>query len=190
MILLLNTAIASNFNTPESKLKIKVNYTENPNQTDFFTTSEFQKYREIGLPEKLDGIWKGNYILNRESVFWVTPSLDNNKIYSSIDFGPYSLSLRFNLNEKTILSGLEIIQKDVKYSLVNFDFANDKQINYWTKAKNRDWFQVIRGKIFRVSKNQLFTVFQTTVYEGKIPIYAFKGEATLEKLDRDAPLGW
>ena len=79
-------------------------------------------------------------------------------------------------------ASVEIIQKDVKYGRVNFDLANDKQINYWTNAKSRDWFQVVRGKIFRVNENQLFTVFQTTVYENKIPIYAFKGEAVLEKV--------
>lgn len=79
------------------------------------------------------------------------------------------------------MTGLEIIQEGVKYSSVNIDLANDKQINYWTNARNKDWFQVIRGKIFRVNESELFTVFQTTVYEGKTAIYAFKGEAMLMK---------
>jgi len=80
------------------------------------------------------------------------------------------------------LAGLEIIQEDVKYSSIKIDLANNKQINYWTKAKIKDWFQVIRGKIFRVDESHLFTVFQTTVYEDKIPIYAFKGKAVLMKV--------
>ena len=179
--LLSSAAIASNFDITKGKIKVKVNYTENPNQGDFFTSNEFEKYREIGSTEKLDGIWSGNYTLDRESIFWVAPLLDNNQVYDSIDFGPYGLNFKFNLIEKTILSSLEIIQEDITYSLVNIDIANDKQISYWTKAKNGDWFQVIRGKIFRVNENQLFTVFQTTVYEGKIPIYAFKGETILNR---------
>ena len=181
-------AFAADFDNIESEIKAKVNYTENPNQTDFFSNKEFQKYNEIGPLEKLHGIWSGNYTLNDKSIFWVPPSLDNSHIYNSVDSGPYTISIKFNLTEKMILSSLEIIQKDVKYSSVNIDLANDKQINYWTKAKSRDWFQVVRGKIFRVNENQLFTVFQTTVYENKIPIYAFKGEAILEKR-RDATVG-
>lgn len=176
-----NIAFCADFDTPESKIKVKVNYTENPNQVDFFSGNEFEKYEEIGLPEKLDGIWSGDYTLNRESIFWVNPSLDNSHIYNSVDFGPYTISIKFDLVEK-VLSGLEIIQKDVKYSLVNINLINDKQINYWTKAKSRDWFQVVRGKIFRVNENQLFTAFQTTVYENKIPIYAFRGETVLMKV--------
>lgn len=177
-----NVALGAGFSNPEGKFKVKVHYSENPNQADFFNNNEFNKYSEIGLYEKLDGIWSGNYILDQKSIFWTNPSLDNSHIYNSVDFGPYTIGIKFDLVEKTILSGLEITQKDVKYSFVNFDLANDKQINYWTNAKSKGWFQVIRGKIFRVSENQLFTVFQTTVYENKIPIYAFKGEATLEKV--------
>ena len=180
LVFLPNIVFSADLDT-KSKIKIKLNYNENPNQTDFFTSSEFKNYVEIGQLEKLDGIWHGSYTLSPESIFWTNPSLDNNHIYNSIDSGPYTINIKFNLIEKSILSGLEIIQKDVKYSSVNIDLANDKQINYWTKAKNKDWFQVIRGKIFRVSENLLFTVFQTTVYEGKIPIYAFKGEAVLSK---------
>ena len=175
-------AFGADFDNSGSEIKVKVNYTENPNQVDFFSNNESEKYGAIGLPEKLEGIWSGNYTLSRESIFWVNPSLDNSHIYNSVDFGPYIINIKFNLIEKAILSGLEIIQKDVKYSSVNIDLANDKQINYWTKAKSKDWFQVVRGKIFRVNENQLFTVFQTTVYENKIPIYAFKGEAVLEKV--------
>ncbi len=176
-----NFALGAGFDSPESELKVKVYYSENPNQADFFSSTEFDKYSEIGPYEKLDGTWSGNYTLDQESIFWTNPSLDNNHLYNSVDFGPYTIGIKFDLIEKTALSGLEIIQKDVKYSSVNFDLANDKQINYWTNAKSRYWFQVIRGKIFRVNENQLFTVFQTTVYENKIPIYAFKGEATLER---------
>ena len=103
-----------------------------------------------------------------------------------MNFGPYTISLKFNLID-VVISGLEIIQEGVKYGSVNIDLGNDNQINYWTNARSKDWVQVVRGKIFRVNENQLFTVFQTIVYENKIPIYAFKGEAILEKV-RDAPL--
>ena len=181
-ILLSNVTFGADFdNNDEGKIKVKINYTENPNQADFFSNNEFEKYNGIGSYEKLDGIWSGNYTLNHESIFWINPSLDNRHIYSTVDFGPYTIGVRFNLIEEVVLSGLEIIQKDVKYSSVNIDLANDKQINYWTKAESKDWFQVIRGKIFRVNENQLFTVFQTTVYENRIPIYAFRGEAVLSK---------
>ena len=182
LIVLSNFALGAGFNGPEGKLKIKVYYSENPNQTDFFRNIEFDKYSEFGPYEKLDGIWSGNYTLEQKSIFWTNPSLDNNHIYNSVHFGPYTIGIKFDLIEKTTLSGLEIIQKDVKYSSVNFDLANDKQINYWANATSRDWFQVVRGKIFRVNENQLFTVFQITVYEDKIPIYAFKGEVVLSKV--------
>ena len=77
--------------------------------------------------------------------------------------------------------GLEISQEDVKYELVNVSLLNGYQISYWTSARSLAWLEVIRGKIFKLSNNELFTKFQTTVYEGKIPIYAFKGEAVLHK---------
>lgn len=177
-----NSVFASNTSFEEDKIKVKVQYSENPNQTDFYTDNEYEKYTKIGLIENLDGIWSGSYILSPESVFWINSSLDNNKIHDLIYSGPYTISVKFNLFEKAILTGIEITQEDVKYSSINVNFANDKQINYWTKAKSRDWFQVIRGKIFRVSEDRLFTVFQTTVYEGKIPIYAFRGEVLLKKM--------
>ena len=181
LFFLLNSGFCSDFDDAEGKIKVKVDYTENPNQIDFFSNNEFRKYNEIGLPEKLSGIWSGSYTLSRESVFWVNPSLDDNSIQNSVDFGPYNISLKFNLIDNVILSGLEIIQKDVKYSSVKINLANEKQINYWTEAKSGDWFQVVRGKIFRVNESQLFTVFQTTVYENKTPIYAFRGKAFLSR---------
>ena len=183
LIFLSNPSFCADSYNPESKIKVKVNYTENPNPIDFFfNNNEFEKYTEIGPHEKLDGVWIGNYALSQESVFWVNHSVEKSHIYNSVYFGPYTINIKFNLTDKEILSSLEIIQKDVKYSSINIDLANDKQINYWTKAKSRDWFQVVRGKIFRVNENQLFTVFQTIVYESKIPIYAFKGEAVLNRL--------
>ena len=182
LIFLLSFEFCSGFNNARGEIKVKVDYTENPNQANFFNNKEFERYKKIGQYEKLDGSWSGRYIVSRESIFWVNPTLDDNNIYNSVDFGPYSISLKFDLIDKAILSGLEIIQKDVQYGPVKINLANDKQINYWTEARNRDWVQVVRGKIFRANENQLFTVFQTTVYENKTPIYAFRGEAFLKRL--------
>ena len=66
LVLFSNIAFASSFDKSEGKIKAKVDYTENPNNIDFFKSNEFEKYGEIGPHEKLDGIWSGNYSLSHK----------------------------------------------------------------------------------------------------------------------------
>ena len=168
----------------EGKIKVKVNYSENPNQLDFFTNNEnieLSKYIDLGAIQKLEGFWSGTYYLDKGSIIWTNPNLNDSKIYNSIAFGPYTIHIRFNLIDGIRLSGVDIVQEDITYASINIELANDKQINYWTTASNKNWIEIIRGKIFRMNDNELFTVFQTTVYEGKTPIYAFRGEAILRR---------
>lgn len=165
----------------ESKIKVKINYTESPNKTDFFTKQETGNYLSFGNLGDLEGAWAGSYTLDKSSIFWTNPDLDSLKIYNSIKVGPYNIYLKFNVQDENKLNSLIISQEDVKYDSVNLEIANDKQINYWAKAISSNWFEIVRGKIFKVSDNELFTIFQTTVYEKKIPIYAFQGVSLLKK---------
>lgn len=173
----------------ESKLKVKVNYLEGPNRADFFSEDENEdkekeksnKFLDLGPFEKLGENWTGQYFLNEGDIFWVNPGLEKLELYNSINHGPYNLYLMFNFLDLGKLTGLDIFQEDVKYDLATIQIVNDKQINYWTKASSRDWLEIIRGKVFRINNDELFTVFQTTVYEKKTPIYAFKGEVVLKK---------
>ena len=171
---------------PENKdsLKVKINFNENPNALDFFKLDNNSRFVEFHEFEDLKNIWSGHYEIVKDSVYWTNPDINNNQIYDLINFGQYDLSLKFNLLDEKILSGLEVIQDEISYSSVNIEVLNNKQINYWTKAKIKDWFEIIRGKIFKIGDNQLFMVFQTTVYKKNIPIYAFRGDTVLSKLGR------
>ena len=169
----------------KNKLNVKINYYETPVQSDFFTSSENcekpEKCIGIGSVEELGNLWRGKYDLVKESIFWVNPSLSKNKIYNLIHFGPYEISFRFKLLGEKRLSGVDVLQEGVKYYPANVEIANDKQINYWTKAMTENWLEIIRGKMFRKNEDELFTIFQTVVYEEKLPIYAFRGESVLKK---------
>lgn len=183
----------SNHNKDEEnqleQIKVRVDYTEIPNQASFFKNTKFEKYREIGETRDLTGIWTGTYNLKKSSVFWTRSNLESINILKSIDFRPYNVYLRFGSKDFERYPEMEISQEGVDYSSVNIKFANNKQINYWAKATSKNWLEVIRGKIMRLNENELFTEFQTTVYDGKIPIYAFRGEVVLTKNeDQDNPL--
>lgn len=165
----------------KNKIKMGINYSENPNQKDFFTNIGYEKYTSLGQYKKLAGMWSGTYDLSQSSIYWINSNLDNLEVFKLIDFRPYKIYLKFNVLPDNKLSNFAISQEDVDYSSVNIDVVNDKQINYWAKAKSLNWLEIVRGKIFRLNESELFTVFQTTVYKGKIPIYAFRGEVTLRK---------
>lgn len=168
----------------KSKLEVKVNYDESLNQPSFFTNTNISEYVEVGQVKKLKGLWSGNFQLTKKSIFWTNPKQDKNEIINSIRYGPYKIFLNFNLGINDRLVSIDIGQEEVMYGSINVQLANKKQINYWATANSDKWFEVIRGKVFRVNKDKLFTVFQTTVYEKKIPIYAFEGIAVLEKANK------
>ena len=164
-----------------SKLKVKINYIETPNPSDFYNTKKLDKFLTISNKERLQGNWLGEFNLDDNSIYWVNPGVDKNKIYESIDRGPYEVTYNFDFTEQGILSKLRIIQDLVKYSSINIELQSEKQINYWAKAKINNWLQVIRGKIIMFKEDKLFTIFQTTVYEDGTPIYAFRGKTILNK---------
>lgn len=163
------------------RIKANINYYDGPNQADFFTESGLNKYLEIGQKEILEGVWTGTYDLTNKSIFWINAKLDKTEIFKLIDFHTYLLFFRFDNTYKNKFPQLSISQEEINYGSVNIWKANPKQINYWTSAKSNNWIEIVRGKIFRLNENELFTVFQTTVYERKIPIYAFRGEVVLNK---------
>lgn len=169
----------------QDKVKLKVNYTEGPKQGEFFnefTSGNFINFDSLIL---LSGQWSGEFNLTKESIFWTNPNLDKLKLYKVIQFGLYKLFFENKLSQGKLIN-LEIRQEDVKYSQVLFEVLNNKkQINYWTRAANLNWVETIRGKIFMLNDAELFTVFQTAVYEDKIPIYAFRGEVVLTKVTGD-----
>ena len=169
------------FKTLKDKIKAKVNYSDGPNQADFFTDTELNKYSEIGQYKDLEGVWTGTYDLVKESIFWINPKLSKSNIFKLIDFKPYAIFLKLDNTDKRGSLKLLVSQEDISYSSVNIEVANNKQINYWTKAMSLNWLEIVRGKILRLNNNELFTIFQTTVYEEKIPIYAFRGEVVLRK---------
>lgn len=164
----------------EGKLKVKVNFIDSPRQKDFFNT-ELGKYLRLGLSDGLKGLWKGTYELKHDSIYWTNSHTENAKLFKVINFGPYKIDIKMNFNENGSLTDFDIGQEDIKYRSVNIEMANDKQINYWAKADSKNWLEIIKGKILRISDNELFTEFQTTVYENKIPIYAFNGSSVLQR---------
>lgn len=166
----------------KSKLKVKINYNENPNKPDFFTKTETAEFIDFGDFKDLDGIWTGSYSLNEGSIVWTNPNIsaeDSKRIFDLIYTGPYNIYLKFSLTDR--LKELSISQENIQYNSINFEQVSNNQINYWAKASTKNWLEVIRGKVYRLKEDKLFTIFQTTVYEGKIPIYAFYGEAMLTK---------
>lgn len=169
------------FKDQKSKIKVQVNYREGPNQSDFFTNTDFRKFEIIEPIKSLDGTWFGTYDLSEDSVYWINPHLDSPEIFKIIEFGPYDVYLKFKFDEDNKLSALELKQKDIDYGSVNIELANNKQINYWTKATTLNWLEIVRGKSLKINNNELFTIFQTTIYEDKIPIYAFRGEFVLKR---------
>lgn len=171
------------FKDLKSKIKVQVNYREGPNQSDFFTNTDFRKFEIIEPIKSLDGTWFGTYDLSEDSVYWINPHLDSSEIFKIIEFGPYDVYLKFKFDEDNKLSALELKQEDIDYGSVSIELANNKQINYWTKATTFNWLEIVRGKLSRINNNELFTIFQTTIYEDKIPIYAFRGEFVLKRTD-------
>ena len=161
------------------KLKIKVN--ETPNQPDFFTSPDIGQIPQFGEIKSLEGEWVGDYNLDPESIFWINPNLEKSKIVSSIKFGQYKIYFKFDYIESQKLTNLRIAQELIKYDFVNIEIVDKKQINYWAKALSNNWLEVVRGKIFTKRSGELITIYQTTVYEGGIPIYAFKGESLLSR---------
>ena len=173
------------FKDIKSKIQVKINYFEPPSTKDFFSNTVLEKYIAIVPLKELNGIWEGTFSLNKNSVFWTNQNFEKHYIYSLISFGPYGIYLKFNNPSTSIsnkLSGLEVVQEDVQYDSVNIELANDKQINYWAKAHSKKWFEIVRGKILRINDNELFMEFQTTVYEKKIPIYAFRDRLVLRRV--------
>jgi hypothetical protein len=186
---ILDSDNSTNFlqNTEPSKLQLMINYDEVLAQPDFFTCDDLKKYSSIGQIKNLKGLWSGTYKLGPKSIYWTNPKLDKEKILSNIKFASYKIFLNFNVSDSETLSKLlsiDIVQRDIKYGSTGLQIQNEKQINYWTTAKIDNWVQIIRGKVFRVNKNELLTIFQTTVYERKTPIYAFEGVAIINKLER------
>jgi len=174
-------------NPEPSRLQLMIDYDEALIQSDFFTGDDLKKYSPIGQINDLKGLWSGTYKLGRKSIYWTNPKLDKEKILSNIKFASYKIFLNFNVNDSENLPKLlsiDIVQKDIKYGSTGLQVLNEKQINYWTTAKIHNWVQVIRGKVFRINKNELLTIFQTTVYERKTPLYAFEGVAVINKLER------
>ena len=172
----------------KGELKVKIKYLESPNNPDYFKFDS-GKYLGFGGLSNLDGTWRGTYVLVKDSIIWTNPSLEKEKILEKTFFGPYEFFLNFKLDEKSNVRNLEILQNDLKYSSANFELVKDKQINYWAKAIYKNWLEVVRGKIYKRGQEELFTQFQTTVYEEKIPIYAFAGEAMLYKTFQENLLG-
>lgn len=173
------------FNDIKSKLKVKVHYNEGPSDSDFFSTLNFSKYKYISLGalEKLNGSWVGTYQLSNESLSWINPAFEKQKIYKEVRLGTYKLLIGFAYNSNKRQLQMNIVQEDVKYGFVNLNILKDnKQINYWAKASSLNWVEIIRGKIKRLNDKELYTEFQTVVYEGKTPLYAFKGGAILTKV--------
>lgn len=161
----------------KGKLKVKIHYREGPNSSSFFDLSG----KGLKLTDKLDelnGLWSGSYELEEKSIFWINPALLPNEVYKAVSFGPYGFYLNLNFDDKKN-GEIEITQSDLKYGPVNFFVVNNEQINYWTCATNKDWTEIVRGKIYRSKPGSLYTVFQTTVYQDRIPIYAFQGESVL-----------
>lgn len=156
-------------------------FTEGPNQADFFYNSYVNNFTELPGHVALEGTWTGTYYLDKASIFWVNSNLNKLDFYKLIEFGPYKINFKFVLNSAKKISSLQIEQEDINYGFVNVDIKDKKQVNYWTKALNKNWVEIIRGKVHKINDNELFTIFQTIVYEGKIPIYAFRGETALSK---------
>ncbi|MBI2996151.1 MAG: hypothetical protein HYY52_05530 [Candidatus Melainabacteria bacterium] len=163
-----------------SNIKAKINYLENPNKPDFFTSTEKNNYIELGNLTTLQGTWSGSFALDKSSIIWENHGTVKKNVYDLIKFGSYNILFNFYTHDNK-LSDLKILQDEIKYGFVNVEVFNKSQINYWTKATSLDWNEIVRGKIFRINDNELFTIFQTTVYENKIPIYAFRGEAILSR---------
>lgn len=165
----------------DQKIKTRINFLDGVVESDFYLNSYLNQYKNLGGSEVLLGVWSGYFNLLPSSVFWINPELERKEIFKKIEFGPYSLKLRFDTSHDGREASLYIGQNDIEYSSVNIEKINEKQINYWAKAITNNWNEAIRGKIFRTDESKLFTQFQTAVYEDKIPIYAFKGEVSLKK---------
>ena len=167
----------------QDNLKIKVNFNESPNKEDFFSeNNETRNYNQIIALQDLKGTWIGKYELIPKSIFWINQNPKKTFFLNSTYFGPYNIQFDFISSPGGNNSGLEIIQDDTKYKNVTFQLANDKQINYWADAVTKNWSEVIRGKIFKINDTELLCMFQTTVYENKVPIYAFNGDVVLSKM--------
>ncbi len=165
-----------------TKIELKLNYQENLYQPDFFFNDNQDKYLEIGQLKDIHGVWIGSFQLTDRSLYWINSKLDRNRVLRSVKYGPYKMGIQFETNLADNLIDLRIVQKEVNYESINFQIYNKKQINYWANVSSDKWYEVVRGKIFRVNQKELLTIFQTTVYEGKTPIYAFEGVAVLNKV--------
>ena len=174
--------IGESKNDAEGKLQVKITYSDNVDSSSFFELSNEDglRYLDLGAPEALNGIWKGSYNLNEDSVYWVNPEVEKNQILNSISLGDYKLSLKIISDEHKV-NDLVILQDKLNYGPVNVKIVKSKQINYWTKALNQNWVEVIKGKILRSNVSSLYTEFRTTVYDKGIPIYAFQGKTVLVK---------
>lgn len=168
----------------QGKLKVKVIYSDNPNEEDFFKLSSeaSQLFEKISSLQGLNGLWKGVYELDKNSIYWINSQINKYQVYRTVSFGTYNLHFQFVPDNQNEINRLIISQDDIEYGPVNVELVEDKQVNYWTKATNGSWVEIIRGKCYRKKNNELFTVFQTTVYEEGIPIYAFRGESNLIKV--------
>ena len=162
----------------QNNLKIKVNFNEGPNKEDFFLNNDIEHYTQVTSFNELESTWIGTYELTPKSIFWTNP---NSKKTTLTYFGPYNIRFNFGAPAINRNSSLEIIQEGTEYKNVKLQLANNKQVNYWADVISKRWIEVVRGKIFKRNDNELLCVFQTTVYENKVPIYAFNGEVILTR---------
>ena len=117
-------------NQEKSKLKVKINYIDSPNWSGFYEGKDLKGFLDISKRERLEGKWSGKFTLSKDSIYWINPKENSNKILRSIYGGPYDVTFDFTFNDKDVLKNLKIIQDSVNYSSIKIELLNEKQINY------------------------------------------------------------
>lgn len=161
------------------KIKAELVFTENPNKEDFFSRNDLGTAIDLEPLSEIKGNWSGQYDLSEKSIKWINPTFNQSKVFKKVEFGKYLINLNFIFSGSNRLEELNINQDQFDYGHIYFRKLDSQRLIYWTSALSGKWTEVIRGKMVRKSKDEIYTIFQTTVYEEGIPIYAFRGEAIL-----------
>ena len=166
------------------KIKAMLNYDVRPNRSDFFSRNDLGEAIDLQPEKELGGIWVGTYTLNEKSIKWINSKTPHHEVFNSIEFGDYNFSLKFDVNSIGRIIDLSVAQDGFDYDSINFQRLDDKKLTYWTRAVSKDWVEVIRGKLIRKSKDEILTIFQTTVYKENTPIYSFRGKSSMKKSEQ------
>lgn len=144
----------------------------------FFEKDNLGKTIGLGESKNLNGLWVGDISFSNESIVWKSSNFKSSSNVNIFDLK----NLNLNIASDTLyIQKIKIDLGNLKYGQINFQKVSDEKINFWSNTEYENKNYILRGKLVRITDNELFTVLLITVYDKNIPLYAVEGQSILKK---------